>query len=167
MKKSLIAAVAVMALAACSGGEEPQGDVASSAAATVAPTEDAGALESPVSTSEESAAAAADTIPSVLRGRWGLVPADCTSTKGDAKGLLTVGAEQLKFYESVAELGAVKAHDADMVTGAFQFTGEGQTWILDVTLATPDGGKTLVRKDTGPDAAPEPLTYTKCPPQDG
>lgn len=151
MKKSLIAA-ALVALAACSGGEEPPQEAASTAAA---PVESEGAEETP--------AIAADTIPEVLRGRWGLVPADCTSTRGDAKGLLTVSADQLKFYESVAELGVVKAHDANSVTGAFEFTGEGQTWVLDVTLSTPDGGKTLVRKDTGPDAAPEPLTYAKCP----
>ncbi|MEJ2410678.1 MAG: hypothetical protein P8Y48_15580, partial [Novosphingobium sp.] len=66
------------------------------------------------------------------------------------------------LYESVAELGLIKARDADSITAAFEFSGEGQSWILDVTLSTPDGGKTLVRKDKGPDAAPEPLTYQKC-----
>src|SRR5436190_24401153 len=27
-------------------------------------------------------------IPEQYRGRWGMVPADCTSTKGDAQGLI-------------------------------------------------------------------------------
>lgn len=160
MKKSLIATAAVFALAACSGGEEPPQESASETAAPALPAESPSATATPAATAS---AADADTIPTLLRGRWGLVPADCTSTRGDAKGLLTVSADQLKFYESVAELGVVKAHGADTITGAFEFTGEGQTWVLDVTLSTPDGGKTLVRKDTGPDAAPEPLTYTKCP----
>src|SRR5688500_4994135 len=29
-------------------------------------------------------------IPAAFHGRWGMVPADCTSTKGDAKGLITI-----------------------------------------------------------------------------
>src|SRR6476659_3156800 len=32
--------------------------------------------------------AAAAAIPAALHGRWGLTPGDCTSTRGDAKGLL-------------------------------------------------------------------------------
>lgn len=39
-------------------------------------------------------------IPSALQGRWGLTPGDCTSRLGDAKGLLIVGANVLRFYES-------------------------------------------------------------------
>ena len=33
-------------------------------------------------------------IPAAFHGRWGMVPADCTSTRGDNKGLITVDAEQ-------------------------------------------------------------------------
>jgi len=29
-------------------------------------------------------------IPAAFRGRWGMVPDDCTSTRGDAKGLIIV-----------------------------------------------------------------------------
>ncbi|MCJ2181557.1 hypothetical protein MTR62_02360 [Novosphingobium sp. 1949] len=102
-------------------------------------------------------------IPPLLRGRWGLVAADCTSQRGDAKGLMTVGPSRLQFYESVADLGRIESIAADAVTAAFAFEGEGQNWTLDVTLATRDAGKTLVRTDRGADAAPGPLTYTKCP----
>ncbi|MCJ2188494.1 hypothetical protein [Novosphingobium beihaiensis] len=152
MKRTpLIAAmVLAMALSACSGGKqepEPAASSEASAQATDAAVE----------------AAADNSIPEVLRGRWGLVPADCTSSRGDAKGLLTISGDTLTFYESVAELGFIKAREAGRITAAFEFSGEGQSWVLDVTLSTPDGGRTLVRKDTGPDAAPEPLTYQKCP----
>src|SRR3954467_10096462 len=41
-------------------------------------------------------------IPAALQGRWGLTPGDCTSTLGDAKGLLIVNATELRFYESRA-----------------------------------------------------------------
>lgn len=159
IKNSLIAAFALaMALAGCSGSKDKP---------NVAETSEASALSS--SDPETGAAvnqasvALEHSIPEGIRGRWGLVPADCTSTAGDAKGLLTIGATQLKFYESIARLGEVKSRESSSVTATFDFSGEGQNWVLDVTLSSPDGGKTLVRKDTGPDAAPEPLTYTRCP----
>lgn len=101
-------------------------------------------------------------IPVAMRGRWGLVPADCTSTRGDAKGLVTIDAKTLKFYESLATLKTVKAADDDDLTATFAFTGEGQTWTLDLALEVEDGGKTLIRKDTGPDALPGPLQYARC-----
>src|SRR6478736_2899433 len=37
-------------------------------------------------------------IPEQYRGRWGQVPADCSSTKGDAKGLITIGDKTIRFY---------------------------------------------------------------------
>ncbi|WP_395332315.1 hypothetical protein WBP06_04600 [Novosphingobium sp. BL-8H] len=102
-------------------------------------------------------------IPEGLRGRWGMVDADCTSTAGDAKGLLTVDAKRLTFYEAVASLGTIKSASDKAIDADFAFSGEGQSWNLDVALSSPDGGKTLVRKDTGADAAPGTLTYKKCP----
>src|SRR5918996_4286908 len=36
--------------------------------------------------------AAPGKIPASLHGRWGLTPGDCTSTRGDAKGLLVISA---------------------------------------------------------------------------
>lgn len=101
-------------------------------------------------------------IPPMLRGRWGLLNADCTSAAGDAKGLLTIGPKQLKFYESVAELKTVARASGDALSGRFDFTGEGSSWTLQVALSSPDGGKTLLRKDTGPEALPQALTYRKC-----
>lgn len=145
------AAALSLALAACNSGTEPAAPASEEQSAA------------PVATTGSADPVDADGIPAVLQGRWGLVAADCTSTAGDAKGLLTIEPGKLTFYESVAELGSVEERGPDNVTGSFQFSGEGQTWLLDVTLSTPDGGQTLVRKDTGPDAAPEPLTYTKCP----
>ncbi|CDO35382.1 MULTISPECIES: hypothetical protein [Novosphingobium] len=142
-KTSLIASAALaMALGACSK-EQP------------APAPSETATQAPVVEALE--------IPESLRGRWGLVPADCTSTAGDAKGLMTVGEDKLEFYESVAQLGPIKEVGDDSISASYQFTGEGQSWIREVALSTPDGGKTLVREDTGPDASPEPLTYRKCP----
>jgi hypothetical protein len=108
------------------------------------------------------ASSAAAAIPPAVQGRWGLVPADCTSTKGDAKGLLVIDATTLKFYESRATLGAIKNLDDDGIEATFAFTGEGQNWTLDVDLDVEDGGRTLIRKETGQDASPQPLKYTRC-----
>ncbi|WP_334185379.1 hypothetical protein [Novosphingobium sp.] len=144
-----------LGLAACS--KEP---AKPSAEETASPLPEASATAS-VAASEPGGIPTS--IPAALRGRWGLVDADCTSTRGDAKGLLTIDADTLKFYESVAKLGVIKSGSATAIEGDFAFSGEGQSWNLDVSLRSPDGGKTLVRKDTGPDAMPGTLTYAKCP----
>lgn len=158
-KPPLIALTALsLTLSACSGSNDTPDVVASEAVMSTPLTTEAPETDSAV----EPAVVDEGTIPASLRGRWGLVPADCTSTRGDAKGLLTVGADRLTFYESVATLRTVSDRRDDGVKASFAFSGEGQSWDLDVTLTSPDGGKTLVRKDTGPDGAPGPLTYTKC-----
>jgi hypothetical protein len=104
----------------------------------------------------------ATAIPASIRGRWGLVPADCTSKLGDAKGLLTISSNQLKFYESVAKLGTVKEAEDSRIRATFAYSGEGQAWTQDVVLDVQDGGKTLVRRDYGRDALPGPLKYARC-----
>jgi hypothetical protein len=102
-------------------------------------------------------AGAAVTIPLALQGRWGLTPGDCTSTRGDAKGLLTISANELSFYESRAVPGAgVEAH-ADRISGNFNFTGEGQSWTKFQTLRATD--TKLVRTETDPAAS---FAYAKC-----
>jgi len=148
-------------LGACSQEPaEPDAVVTSEAAAA---TSEANTTPVAEATSEAAPDVAANAIPEGLRGRWGLVPADCTSTRGDAKGLLEISADRLKFYESVGRLGAIRGASAMSVDATFAFTGEGQNWMRDMTLSSPDGGKTLVRKESGADAVPEPLIYTRCP----
>ena len=106
----------------------------------------------------------AATILSPLQGRWGLTPADCTSTRGDAKGLLQVSDTQLRFYESRAVLNEITEQDAARIVADFSFQGEGQTWRRRMTLDAQDGGRTLVRRDHGIEAMPEPLRYRRCQP---
>src|SRR5687767_8399070 len=55
------------------------------------------------STSGDRASATGAAIPEALQGRWALTPDDCTSARGDAKGLLVVSRDELRFYESVAK----------------------------------------------------------------
>ena len=67
-------------------------------------------------------------IPAALQGRWGLSPADCTTTRGDAKGLLIVSPGELRFYESRAVPDSEVGSDSRLIVGNFAFAGEGQSW---------------------------------------
>lgn len=172
----LTALAVILTLSACSkkaeetdapaGAETASETLEASATPTTLPPE-TGPESEPTSTASPTPTASepaevATAIPSALRGRWGLVPKDCTSQLGDAKGLLTVSASQLKFYESVAKLGKVQSAGDDRLRASFRYSGEGMTWTQDVVLEAQDGGKTLVRRDYGPDAQPGPLKYTRC-----
>lgn len=96
-------------------------------------------------------------IPPALRGRWGMTPADCTSTKGDNKGLLVITGDQLQFYESRAVPAAQVQASANSLSGDFAFTGEGQQWTRFETLQLQDGK--LVRTESDPMAS---YTYARC-----
>ncbi|MBA3676584.1 MAG: hypothetical protein H0W74_04180 [Sphingosinicella sp.] len=101
-------------------------------------------------------------MPAALRGRWALTPNDCTSTRGDAKGLLIISDKQLRFYESRATLGRVEESGPNRIEADFSFTGEGQEWQRRTTLEGQDGGRTLIRRESGQDAMPGPLRYSRC-----
>ena len=94
-------------------------------------------------------------IPAKFQGRWGMVPADCTSTRGDAKGLIAVDGTTIKFYEATATLKEPRPSTAEGFSGLFSFTGEGQNWekVQSLTLS----GDTLKRaEDSGT------FTYKRC-----
>lgn len=100
---------------------------------------------------------AGGSIPAALQGRWGLTPADCTTTKGDEKGLLTITADSLKFYESRGTPGTSIESDDSGISGNFNFTGEGQSWSKYVSLKLSGDG--LVRTERSP---MQSYTYAKC-----
>lgn len=157
----IITIAALMSVVACSG-RDPVADEANAVGPAdvdvltadenvVAPTDEVenGSAE-PVNDS-------ASTIPASLHGRWGLTPGDCTSTRGDAKGLLIVSAQSLKFYESLAKpAGPLKA-SPDSASGDFAFTGEGMTWKKFEALELQDNK--LVRTESDPMAS---FTYARC-----
>lgn len=85
------------------------------------------------------------------------MPGDCTSTRGDAKGLLTISGSDLRFYESHAiPKGNVKT-SADSFSADFAFSGEGMTWTRFQTLELQNGK--LVRTESSPMAS---YTYARC-----
>ena len=102
-------------------------------------------------------AAAATAIPAALHGRWALTPADCTSTKGDTKGLLVVSRDGLTFYESRALPARNIRTTSDSFGADFAFIGEGQSWNRFETLRITKGR--LVRTESRPMAS---FTYVRC-----
>jgi len=159
MKILALPLLVLATLAAC-GDATSNGDrtIAAESEATASPAEAA----APTGTATPSPAPSAATIPAAIRGRWGLVVADCTSTRGDAKGLLTIDGTTLRFYESVGTLAEVKEATGTRIRATFDFTGEGMTWQRDETLDVEDDGQTLIRREYGEDAAPGPFRYTRC-----
>lgn len=158
--------LAAALMSACGGG----GPVADGANNTVALPAAANAVAEPSPSGPDGSppenatsawtpdrSAPAARIPAFLQGRWGLTPADCTSTRGDAKGLLTVTPTALRFYESRAvPTGNIGGTD-NSFTADFAFTGEGQSWTGFETLQLQD--KRLVRTTSNPMAS---YTYAKC-----
>jgi hypothetical protein len=99
-------------------------------------------------------------IPAAFHGRWGMTPADCTSTRGDAKGLITVGDKSIQFFESRGTLTEVALNAPENFTGTFAFTGEGQSWTNSQNLKLTGSSNTLVRGETD---VSQTYTYKRCP----
>lgn len=165
----LIACFMMLAIVAC-GGSDPVADGANNTAglpdvnksfpnAIGSPPEN-GTV--PATSATESANSVdppkpAEKIPAALQGRWGLAPRDCTSTAGDAKGLLVISQNELRFYESRAVPSANADVSPDSISGDFDFTGEGQRWTKYEALTLEKDG--LVRTESNPMAS---FTYAKC-----
>ncbi|MBM0169717.1 hypothetical protein [Altererythrobacter sp. C41] len=155
-----LAALPALALAACDAA--PTDDTATDADTTETPAP----VEPDSTAPADDGAAGPDgdtaSIPAALQGRWGLVAADCTSTRGDAKGLIEITGDTITFYESRATLGDIAERSDDSIRAIFSFTGEGMTWTRDMALAAQDGGEELVRTEYGEDAMADPLRYGRC-----
>ena len=119
------------------------------------------AAPAPAPTSPPAAAAPGTsgnaTIPAALQGRWGLTPGDCTSPLSNAKGLMVVASNELRFYESRAVPDGDSVARANSFNAEFRFSGEGQTWVKFETLQL--NGDKLVRTESNPAAS---YTYARC-----
>ncbi len=121
------------------------------------PSADGSAPTNVATTPAVSSPSPAAAIPAALHGRWGLTPGDCTSTRGDAKGLLVISADRLSFYESRAVPARNVQVSADSISADFAFTGEGQAWTKYQALTLEDDK--LVRTESSPMAS---FTYARC-----
>lgn len=170
----LMLPAALLLLAACSGGEDksqPEDSAAISPlqkAERPTPAEPAVDADLPVAAEETPAkletktAGDGKTIPPAIRGRWALKAADCKAKKGTDLTALTIDATNLRFYESHGELARVRESDAGRIVADYKFSGEGVEWDRRMQLELIDGGRALVRRDSGEGAAAGPMRYTRC-----
>jgi len=101
-------------------------------------------------------------VPIPFHGRWGINRADCTSTGGDAKGLIMINDARLIFYESRGTLDEVLGATADSFDARYAFTGEGQTWERVERLKLVND-RLQRRTDAAPGQEPPVnLTYERC-----
>jgi hypothetical protein len=166
MKQSVATVALLAALAACQQNDPnniaiDEGNSARADIETLPPDETATNEQNLGNEAGENSAmpvppdAASASIPDQYQGRWGMVAADCTSTRGDAKGLIDVGGKSIKFYEATATLKEQRPAIATSFAGLFAFSGEGQKWEKVMTLTRT--GDTLKRaEETGT------FTYKRC-----
>ncbi|OCC25377.1 hypothetical protein MB02_01565 [Croceicoccus estronivorus] len=163
MRKTIVpATLALLALSACgedkSNEPEPTGSTTTQQSTETERNSGIADASNPPPLSDSDS----KSIPLAAQGRWGLVPADCTSTRGDAKGLLKIDGTTLQFYESVGTLDEIQEISGTRLRASFDFTGEGMSWSREEVLDVQDGGKTLIRREYGKDALPGPFEYSKC-----
>jgi len=158
--------ILVSALAGCGGSDPVAKDADTSGLPSIdnvagakdgSPSADGSAPTNVATTPAAANPAPAAAIPATLHGRWGLTPGDCTSTRGDTKGLLVVSGDGLRFYESRAVPSRNVKASADSISADFAFTGEGQTWTRYQALTLEDDK--LVRTESSPMAS---FTYARC-----
>jgi len=158
--------ILVSALAGCGGSDPVAKDADTSGLPSIdnvagakggSPSADGSAPTNVATTPAAANPAPAAAIPATLHGRWGLTPGDCTSTRGDNKGLLVVSGDGLRFYESRAVPSRNVKASADSISADFAFTGEGQTWTRYQALTLEDDK--LVRTESSPMAS---FTYARC-----
>lgn len=162
MKRTFSVTLFALALAAC---QQPNDDniaidesnTANADIETLPPDETMTNVENEVGNSAEAPGTPA--IPAAFHGRWGMVPADCTSTKGDTKGLITIDPTSIKFFESKGTLTKVTLNAPENFTGTFAFTGEGQSWTNSQNLKLTGSSNTLIRSET--DVA-QSYSYKRC-----
>ena len=162
--KQIFASAMLLALAACQqDGDDniaiDETNTANAVIETLPPDETVTNEADDADANAGDSTAGALLIPAAFRGRWGMAPDDCTSTRGDAKGLIIVDEDSIKFFESQATLTKVTGSFPENFTGTFAFTGEGENWTNSQNLKLTGSSNTLVRKQS--DIA-QPFTYKRC-----
>lgn len=169
---------ALLLLAACSGGDKDEQAEADKVPAVptvpeAAPAAPAAAQESlpdyvadpavkPPAQPDPGIGEGEAAIPVAIRGRWALKAADCQAKRGTDLTALAIDAVGLSFYESHGQLAHIRERSATRLVADYKFSGEGEDWDRLMQLTVEDGGKTLVRRDYGEGAAPEPMRYSRC-----
>ncbi|WP_052215496.1 hypothetical protein [Sphingomonas sp. ERG5] len=155
--RSGIAAL-VLASAACSPSPSDN-QAAANIEATIAENQSSDAARGLPKSDAPNPVRAARTLPPAFLGRWGITPADCDFSRTDTKGLVTVFADKLSFYDSTAKIDALTHRSQYKVTADLIFTGEGRTWTKRAALELVTAGTALLRTEQSPAAT---YRYERC-----
>lgn len=124
---------ALLALAACSGDESDE-----------APAPDPASVDAEA----EAASETLEAMPEDFRGRWDFAVEDCDDPASEMQ--LEIGAEEVSYYESSAEVTAIERTGPHTLAVEHRFTGEGEQW--DETLGyelSEDGERLTVTTPEG------------------
>jgi len=166
----------LLLLAACSGGKDQQAaetDTATTTAPMVPEAAPAARQESlpdyvadpavkPPAKADADIGSGDKAIPAAIQGRWALKADDCAAKRGTDLTALVVDTRSLRFFESAGDLARIRERSATRLVADYKFSGEGEEWDRLMQLSVEDDGKTLVRRDYGEGAAPEPMRYSRC-----
>ncbi len=155
--------VAVLALAACNQ-PAPEPVPSESASAQPAPPSSGigeAAPTAPAAT-ETGTVPVSASFPAAVRGRWALAPDGCSAPAGDTRGLITISGSEIRFFESVATIAAVRDSTPQRLRATLAYEGEGMTWSRDALIEARPGGETLVMQEFGSDAVAGARTYERC-----
>lgn len=122
----------------------------------------AGKVDVPPMVAAEASGARVSGFPTAFQGRWSMVAADC---RGDAaaKGLMTIDAKTVRFYEARGVTTGLSVEGPTRVSGTFDFDGEGQRWRNTQAFDLAEGGDSLVRTEgEGGSGGGASFTYRKC-----
>lgn len=155
MRPSFVPIVVLIALAAAACAEPDAdgnaGDIAAAdsvardSANGAVPSTDAGDISANQSGDRPDTAndAAGGTIPARFRGEWNADRAACGT--GSSESRLRIGADEIRFYESVGAVSAVNVVSDRVVVVTAEYTGEGETWQDERRLTlSQDGGSLTV-----------------------
>lgn len=167
-----LAALAALALAACQQRSDETNiaidngvnaaEAANAEVETLPPSETTATADDAAAPAANEATPLPTAIPAQFHGRWGMDRADCTSTRGDAKGLLTINDARLVFYESKGTLDKVLGATVNSFDAEYVFMGEGKTWESVERLKMVND-KLQRRTDAAPGQEPPVnLTYARC-----
>ncbi len=131
--RTIAITAAILALAACSGSNEPSGEEPG----TAGPATDLAAPET------------LETIPAEFLGRWDFAEDTCADDASEMR--LDIAADRISYYESSAVPETIRQTEPGTVTIDHLFSGEGEEWTETLAYALSEDGERLTV--TSPDGS--------------
>jgi hypothetical protein len=145
MKRQLILALAIFALAGCSAPRAPAGAAADAPAN--ADTDISTATEpAPAPTPDDTQPAIDTVVPAAFLGEWAADAAACARPGDESR--LRIDADRIAFHESSGAIVSVAGDAADLTLVA-QLTGEGETREATYRFRLSGDGNTLTDTSSG------------------